>query len=204
MLLWAMAKPDFYQILGIPPKADIHEIKAAYRSAAKILHPDRGGDAEAFRLLKLAHDVLTNPLRRAAYDATGDFTETTASGAEDPALTAAVGELFLEVIQKVKNPQNEDVVILMRAAANDHIQHLSMQINAVRELTDKIELAISQIQAVAGQNKLKEIAVTRRDDLAVQLDRLVSNKNLYAGVLHFLDGYVFEVKNYFKYVSIDP
>lgn len=199
-----MEKPDLYRILGVPPTADAQTIKTAYRTVAKTLHPDRGGDPEAFRLLKLAHDILTDPVRRAQYDATGDFTESPQPGPEDQRLTAAIGELFFSVMVKIKNPQNEDVVILMRAAANDHIHQLSGQIDAVRELLDKMDLAIGQIHAVAGQNALKKIAGTKREELSAQMDRLLGEKNLYAGALHFLDGYSFDVKDYFKYVSIDP
>lgn len=199
-----MSKPDLYQILGVPPTADSQAIKTAYRTAAKILHPDLGGDPEAFRLLKLAHDVLTDPLRRTQYDATGEFAENAPAGAEDQRLSAAIGELFVAVMLKVTNPQNEDVVHLMRAAANDHIHSLSSQIAGVQALKDKMDLAIDQIQTIAGQNQLKKIAGARRDDLAAQLERTIAEKNLYAGVLHFLNGYSFEVKDYYKYVSIDP
>ena len=199
-----MGKPDLYQILGVPPTADSQAIKTAYRTAAKILHPDRGGDPEAFRLLKLAHDVLTDPIRRAQYDTSGEYVETAPAGAEDQRLNAAIGELFVNVMLKVANPQNEDVVHLMRAAANDHIHQLSTQIAALQTLKDKMDLAIEQIHTVAGQNQLKKIAGSRRDDLVAQLDRTVAEKNLYAGVLHFLNNYSFEVKDYYKYVSIDP
>ena len=45
-------------ILGVGPGADVDEIRAAYRSAAKRAHPDRGGSSEAFRRVRTAADVL--------------------------------------------------------------------------------------------------------------------------------------------------
>ena len=37
---------EFYQILGIDPKATEAEIKRAFRKKCIVMHPDRGGDTE--------------------------------------------------------------------------------------------------------------------------------------------------------------
>ena len=45
--------PNYYSILGIPETATHIEIKAAYRSLAKLHHPDKhGGSPEKERLFK--------------------------------------------------------------------------------------------------------------------------------------------------------
>lgn len=59
----------YYQVLGISPKADLSEIKAAYRKAARTSHPDYGGDSEQFRLVTEAYQVLSVTQTRAKYDA---------------------------------------------------------------------------------------------------------------------------------------
>ncbi len=63
---------DYYDILGVPPKADAGDIKKAYRLLALKWHPDRNpGDpwaADQFLRLGEAYHVLTDPARRAAYD----------------------------------------------------------------------------------------------------------------------------------------
>src|SRR5690349_15088732 len=63
---------DLYEILGVRRNASIAEIRRAYQKAARQLHPDLNpGDpvaAERFRAVSDAFAVLTDPLRRAAYD----------------------------------------------------------------------------------------------------------------------------------------
>ena len=59
---------DYYELLGVPRDASAAEIRSAYRALAKAMHPDTGGTAGAFRLLREAYDTLADPGRRADYD----------------------------------------------------------------------------------------------------------------------------------------
>jgi curved DNA-binding protein CbpA len=59
---------DYYARLGVDPTASEKEIKLAYRSLAKKLHPDLGGDAAQLAAINEAADVLLDAKRREAYD----------------------------------------------------------------------------------------------------------------------------------------
>jgi len=61
----------FYKILGVEKSADESAIKKAYRKLAMKHHPDKGGDAEVFKEISTAHDVLTDPEKRSIYDKYG-------------------------------------------------------------------------------------------------------------------------------------
>jgi DnaJ-class molecular chaperone len=63
---------DLYQRLGVKRGASEAEIKKAYRSLAKQLHPDRNTDnpkaAERFSQITNAYDLLSDKDKRARYD----------------------------------------------------------------------------------------------------------------------------------------
>ena len=76
---------NFYAILGVPPTASVTEIGRAYRKAALQWHPDKWATAsdperqaalERFQIINAAHEELTDPVKRAAYDEHLKTTET--------------------------------------------------------------------------------------------------------------------------------
>ncbi|PJA63728.1 MAG: molecular chaperone DnaJ [Candidatus Portnoybacteria bacterium CG_4_9_14_3_um_filter_44_9] len=66
-----MAK-EYYEILGVARDASDDEIKKAYRRLAQQYHPDKeGGNAEKFKEINEAYQVLSDKQKRAQYDQFG-------------------------------------------------------------------------------------------------------------------------------------
>jgi len=66
----ALPSPSHYDALQLPPDASTAQVRAAWRRLAAQHHPDRGGlDAAAMARLNQAYEVLSDPHRRASYDA---------------------------------------------------------------------------------------------------------------------------------------
>ncbi len=61
---------DYYEVLQVNPRADTDTIARIFRHLAKRYHPDNpvSGDRRRFDQLTEAHEILTNPEKRAAYD----------------------------------------------------------------------------------------------------------------------------------------
>ncbi len=62
---------DLYKVLGVEKSASKADIKKAYRNLAKKHHPDKGGDAEKFKKINEAYEVLGDDQKRANYDQFG-------------------------------------------------------------------------------------------------------------------------------------
>lgn len=70
-----LALMNFYDVLGVDGKASVDDIRRSYKKKALELHPDKVGrqqtaeEAQLFKTITKAHDVLTDPVQRAEYDA---------------------------------------------------------------------------------------------------------------------------------------
>ena len=66
-----MSVENLYEILQVQPSADAEIIQAAYRRLMLRYHPDRNDSADAQEMaqrLNRAYEILSDPIRRAAYD----------------------------------------------------------------------------------------------------------------------------------------
>jgi len=71
-----MKYKDYYQILGVPRDASQDDIKKAYRKLARKYHPDVSKEKDAeerFKEINEAHQTLSEPEKRAAYDQLGRY-----------------------------------------------------------------------------------------------------------------------------------
>ena len=84
-------KRDYYEILGLQKGATEEEIKKAYRKKARENHPDLHPDdpsyVEKFQEVNEAHEVLSDPQKRARYDQFGH-------AGVDPSYGAGGGDPF--------------------------------------------------------------------------------------------------------------
>jgi DnaJ-class molecular chaperone len=64
---------DLYKILNVSKDASENEIKSSYRKLALEHHPDRGGDAEKFKDINQAYEILSDQDKRDEYDTGGSL-----------------------------------------------------------------------------------------------------------------------------------
>src|SRR3989454_2345102 len=73
------SKQGYYELLGVPRKAALKQIRQAYRKLARKYHPDLNpGDKSAeekFKQIQEAYDVLSDSKKRQMYDQFGFYSE---------------------------------------------------------------------------------------------------------------------------------
>lgn len=62
---------NYYDVLGVQKGASKEEIKKAFYKLASKYHPDKGGDAEKFKEVNEAYQVLSDDKKRKEYDTYG-------------------------------------------------------------------------------------------------------------------------------------
>lgn len=60
-----------YEVLGLTRDASPEDIKKAHRKLVREHHPDKGGDAEKFKKVQEAYEVLSDPQKRENFDRFG-------------------------------------------------------------------------------------------------------------------------------------
>lgn len=153
---------DLYDVLGVGKSATEQDIHKAFRNKSKSLHPDMGGDKEAFQFLVKAHDVLTNKQSRRIYDKTGRVVENPAQ------------ELEAEVYGVVT--QFFQVALEGAAKQNATPEHVDIVLHATRMLETNFRQFESNIQTLE-----KKLAYERKFKRRVKVRR--SKINLFEGLL---------------------
>lgn len=109
---------ELYHILGVRRNATKATIRKAYLRKAKTMHPDQGGDAEEFKKLNHAYQVLYDDARRERYDNTGEESLDTAEEIEERKHIAAI---IAQIIINIVTTNEDDLrmtPIFVRLRAN--------------------------------------------------------------------------------------
>lgn len=139
---------DLYAELGVARDAAEAALKKAYRKRSKETHPDTAaGSEEAFRRVKTAYDVLSDPEKRTKYDNTGQFDDDTpdnlraaALGVIEATVAAVVNPFFMGGMNPNDDPRQLDLVGAMRDKITQQIVEgrngITMALGSIEALRD--------------------------------------------------------------------
>lgn len=174
-----------YDVLGIPKNASQKTIRAAYKRMSKIHHPDAGGNAEVFRQVQEAYEVLSDDERRFLYD-TLNYTPQELEGAlnlvvahiiglfkDSPTLTeksvrskakALLRDNLKEVV-KTKADVNSGTFLLNRVIAE--IDNPTGFINnlVIKNLRNKVQINEQAIRQLNQQQRVIDVALVLVDKM---------------------------------------
>jgi curved DNA-binding protein CbpA len=156
-----------YTELDVSVTASTEEIKQRYRTLAQMHHPDKGGDEEVFKRIKLAYEILSNPVRRKQYDLTG---ETTTTNAQDEAI-ANIVQIILHVVPNF-NADTDDLIKIAEDESRAMLDMVNRDITNTEQQIKNFEKVLKKLRIKTnGENVLENIIIKqiqqRKKDLTV-------------------------------------
>lgn len=146
---------DLYARLGVSRDATECEVLSAYRTAARLTHPDKaGGNGEAFKNVQEAYEVLSNASRRGLYDATNEK----GVGALKKQAQKELVTLFGAVVDNmsVEQLKEADVMEVMERQLEGNSKMLKADRTKKKKTIKKLEMVASRLVAKKGAAKNKD------------------------------------------------
>jgi curved DNA-binding protein CbpA len=146
---------SLYEELGVSASASTEEIKTAYRRRVRETHPDAGGNADEFRRVQQAYDVLADADSRRRYDEQGLDSEKVLgvpSGAE--ILAKALSELISDPTAPV---QSLDSVRTLRSMLTGTSKRIAKEAAKKRRRLTELEGIAARLERNGGDAILEGV-----------------------------------------------
>lgn len=149
-----------YKTLGVEPTATPDQIKQAYRKLARRYHPDMNcGEAEAgakamFQEVQAAYAVLSDPERRARYDATG-------TDKAPPTVADEGREMLLKVFSDAITADGDPMQVAQSILRGAH-DMLTQQRGQFERQAKRLERRSGKIKRKAGGENLAQMLIDQQ------------------------------------------
>ena len=187
---------DLYGVLGVDRGVDAKGLRRAYRSAAKQAHPDGGGSVEAFERVSLALEVLSDPVRRARYDTTGQYEAGVVDNREAELMNLVAGameEVVGGLIGKNRDPAGADLVDLLKACFETRNRAHAGQRSQLGPVLAKWEkLAVRFERVGEGANRMGQLASGKVEAVRQLMTRCDQQVELGKAAIELLKDYRFK------------
>ncbi len=178
-----------YDILNIDENASKAEIKDSYRRLAHKHHPDKGGDEEVFKEIKVAYETLIDPKKRAQYHLTGDY-----DGVPESTLTRGE-QLVIETFALIVNKDDfsGDYVVKARDMFEEAMRKMVSQREENRHNYKRSQILLKRIKKVKDtdheDNLWSQVLESRIANLQSDTDRITIEHDACIEALAILDKY---------------
>ena len=183
---------DPYAMLGLERDADDNAVKAAYRKAAKGMHPDSGGDADQFARLQACYDLLRDPVRRKVFDDTG-FDPQLADPRDLKGLML-LEPLVNEVILDEREPGSFDPVAAMRRKLTDDIVKSRFHILELERHRARLRKHMDRMGRRPETDVLGSMLRARSQSIAEAIRKAEAQIETIEHAYTMLEGYSYEIE----------
>ena len=180
-----------YTELDVPVDASLETIKQRYRTLAQMHHPDKGGDEELFKLIKLAYEILSDPVRRKQYDITG---ETTTTNAKDEAI-ANIVQILLHVVPSF-NVDQDDLIQIAEIETRTMLDLIYKDISVTERYIANLEKVSSKLRIkTSGENILNTFIVHQIQQRKQELENFKRRVQVCELMIEILKDYEYGLRN---------
>jgi len=180
-----------YQTLGVTPRASAVDIRRAYKHLAQRLHPDRAtGDADEFKRVKEAYEILSDLDLRAHYDRTGEVNKELPL---DNKASEAIATVFMKIAGQM-GWRNHDYLNEMRRYFDNQVQASRSELLGRNRMIDM--LTNLELPKYVGDNNVLSGAVAQQQALLrTQIELIKSQIEVYERAIEMLNDYNYLVIN---------
>ena len=180
-----------YTELDVPINASLETIKQRYRTLAQMHHPDKGGDEELFKRIKLAYEILSDPVRRKQYDITG---ETTTTNVRDEAVAKLV-EILIHIVPKL-NADQDDLIYIVEMETRSILNLVNIDIGINEKIIINFEKVSNKLRIKSNvENILSSIVVNQIQQRKQELETLQRRVRVCNLMLEILKDYEYGLRN---------
>jgi curved DNA-binding protein CbpA len=182
-----------YDELELPTNCTQDEIKQKYRTLAQMHHPDKGGSEDKFKRIKLAYEILSDPVKRSHYDSTGEHYEE--AGVENEVLNRLANMISYHTQQI--NPELDDLILKMNLDIYEAQRNTTHSINECNNTIRKLNIISKKIKLKKdGENFLQ--AIVERKIIQTQTE-LAGHKRtmiVFIKMLDILENYHYSMEDW--------
>ena len=149
-----------YEELGVSKNATTEEIKQRYRILAQLHHPDKGGDEEIFKRIKLAYEILSDFIRRKEYDSTGKMDQT--RDIRNEALER-IAQMLFGIIPNF-NPEQDNLIQIMMDSVIQNKNEVMSTVNSSNGYLERLNKVLIRITIKTDDENLLLNLVQRQID----------------------------------------
>ena len=180
-----------YTELDVPVDASLETIKQRYRTLAQMHHPDKGGDEELFKRIKLAYEILSDPVRRKQYDITG---ETTTTNAKDEAVANLV-QILLHVVPNF-NVDQDDLIHIAEMETRAMLDLVNKDIGVTERYIVNLEKVSNKLRIkTEGENILNSFVINQIKQRKQELETFQRRVQVCNLMLEILKDYEYGLRN---------